>query len=110
MSVEALLHTRETTHGSFANNAHVAQALKALFHAQPAWSAMPEQHREALDIISSKLGRIFSGQATFYDHWRDIAGYATLAELACPKPEPPLVSLPSGIMDAAGQWHNRCDS
>jgi hypothetical protein len=67
---------------------------------------MPDVQREALDHIAGKIGRIFSGQATFFDHWRDVAGYATLAEKACPQPEPPLVSTRHGFMDAAGNWVN----
>ncbi len=32
-----------------------------------------------MDHIAGKLSRILSGQPGFDDHWRDIAGYATLA-------------------------------
>ena len=35
-------------------------------------------HREALDMIASKIARILSGDATHVDHWVDIGGYAEL--------------------------------
>lgn len=83
MSTAALLNTRGTTHGSFADNARNGQFLRDFYRSQPAWAAMPDIHREALDMIACKLSRILSGQSTHDDHWRDIAGYATLALDAC---------------------------
>jgi len=117
MMTQALLDTRQRTHGSFARNALLAQTLRALFRAEAEnWEAMPVEHCEALDMIACKLSRILSGQSAHADHFIDIAGYATLAARACavggdsPSDPLPLVSLPSGIMDATGQWHNRMDS
>lgn len=65
---------------------------------------MPEQQREALDHIAGKLSRIFSGQAGFVGHWEDVSGYAELARLACSPSDPPVVLMPNGFMDAAGNW------
>lgn len=79
----ALLETRQTTHGSFHDNARNGQQLRAFFRRSPHWDAMPEVHRESLDMIACKLSRILSGQSTFEDHWADISGYATLAREAC---------------------------
>jgi hypothetical protein len=86
MSTAALLNARGTTHGSFADNARNGQRLREYFRNQPAWEAMPEIQREALDMIATKLSRILSGQSTFDDHWKDIAGYATLVAEACAAP------------------------
>lgn len=33
---------------------------------------------ESLDMIAHKIGRIIAGDPNVEDHWRDIAGYATL--------------------------------
>jgi hypothetical protein len=79
----ALLNTRQTTHGSFADNARNGQFLRDFYRSQPTWKAMDPIHKEALDMIACKLSRIMSGQAAFDDHWKDIAGYATLALEAC---------------------------
>jgi len=88
MKREPLLVERGKTHGSFAKNAEISQALKHLFRENmhyivghhPNISAV---HREALDQIAMKLSRILSGHASFKDHWDDIAGYAKLASEAC---------------------------
>lgn len=105
-----LLHERGKTHGRFEDNARIAQHLRGFWRQQSTWASMPEIQREALDHIAGKIGRIFSGQSTFGDHWADVAGYSTLAAEACPQPDPPLVSLPAGVMGADGQWHPRVDS
>jgi hypothetical protein len=83
MSTDALLETRHTTHGDFADNAHFGQALRALWRTSRNWDEMPEKHREALDHIAGKLSRILSGQSGFKDHWDDISGYSVLASKAC---------------------------
>lgn len=85
MSAQELIAERGTTHGSFSDNAKFAQALRSVWRQSPHWSRMPEEHREALDHIAGKLSRILSGQSRHDDHWRDIAGYATLALEACEK-------------------------
>ncbi len=76
-----ILEARGKTHGSFATNAHISQAIKALIfeHAKN----IPDVQREALDMIALKLSRIVSGKANVRDHWIDISGYALLAAEAC---------------------------
>lgn len=79
---DPLLQEREKTHGSFAMNAQISQAIKnAMFEN----SMRPKKpvHRESLEMIALKLSRICSGQANFKDHWDDIAGYAKLGSEAC---------------------------
>lgn len=79
MSATTLLNERQTTHGSFTDNAKHGQMLRQHFRESPGWLTMTIVQQEALDMIACKLSRILSGQAAFEDHWRDIAGYATLA-------------------------------
>jgi hypothetical protein len=79
----ALLQERQQTHGSFEENARIAQRLRAFFRGQPAWESMPDVHKEALDNIALKFSRIFSGQADCSQHWEDVEGYAALARKAC---------------------------
>jgi hypothetical protein len=82
-STKSLIVEREKTHGSFDQNATTSQQLKAIFRTQPNYKELCSCHKEALDMIASKIGRILSGQADFADHWRDISGYATLAMDRC---------------------------
>lgn len=74
----SLLNERDSTHGSFIVNGRVSQALKEVFRSESGWENLDIIHREAIDHICGKFGRIMSGQPTFDDHWDDIAGYAQL--------------------------------
>ena len=84
-----ILNEREKTHGSFSLNAEKSQFLRSWFRQCPAWDKMCPEHKESLDMIALKISRILSGQAEYFDHWKDIAGYAKLSEEACPKTLPP---------------------
>jgi len=82
---DPLLVARQRTHGDFRSNAEISQRIKKIFRdntvtVSPGTSNV---HLEALDMIALKLSRILSGQADYADHWRDVAGYAKLAEEAC---------------------------
>lgn len=79
MSTTALLNERGTTHGKFTDNAKHGQTLREYFRETPGWRQATLVQREALDMMACKLSRILSGQPSHDDHWRDIAGYATLA-------------------------------
>lgn len=79
LDAERLLNERESTHGSFSDNARISQGFKTLYRSCPGWDRMTPIQREALDNIALKLSRILSGQAHEPDHFRDVAGYAQLA-------------------------------
>lgn len=90
---DPLLVERQKTHGDFRLNAAISQQFKEMFKApyiigkdtcaSACYIEMNKVHREALDMIAMKLSRILSGQASFKDHWDDIAGYAKLGSEAC---------------------------
>lgn len=79
---DPLLQERQKTHGDFRLNALVSQLIKDTIYGR---GIRPENpvFCEAIDMIALKLSRIASGQATFKDHWDDIAGYAKLASEEC---------------------------
>jgi len=77
-TTKELLDERNSTHGSFIVNGRVSQKLKEVFRNEPGWEVLDTIHREAVDHICGKFGRIMAGQPTFDDHWDDIAGYAQL--------------------------------
>jgi len=86
----ALLSERGKTHGDFANHAGCTQELKiAMQHwasvSGKDWQTLPNTHREALEMIAHKIGRIIAGDPDFRDHWDDLAGYATLIAQKCTK-------------------------
>jgi hypothetical protein len=80
---DPLLVERQSTHGDFATNAAISQAIKRIIHADTSLRDLSPVHREALDMIALKLSRILSGHANYAGHWDDIAGYAKLASEAC---------------------------
>ena len=75
---EDLLSERDSTHGSFIVNSRVSQSLKEIVRKEPGYEQLDLIHREALDHMFGKIGRIMAGQPTYDDHWDDIAGYAQL--------------------------------
>lgn len=75
-----LLDERQKTHGDFYDVAATAQELKDAMRRGKNWKLLDDTEREALQMIASKIGRILAGNPHEPDHWRDIAGYATLIE------------------------------
>lgn len=77
--MKALLATRGSSHGEFRENSTTAQVIKSTMRRSKNWEKLQPFQQEALDMIAHKIGRIFSGDPHFLDHWEDIAGYAKLA-------------------------------
>ena len=75
--LERVLAERKEQHGDFKVQFECAQGLKRILKEFDNKRSTSTQH-EALDQICHKLSRIVTGDPTHADHWRDIAGYATL--------------------------------
>lgn len=81
---DALLNERGKTHGDFYDHARVTQRLKSviaeelLYRHERGQPPLTDMQRESIDMIEHKIGRIIAGDASFPDHWDDIAGYAKL--------------------------------
>lgn len=82
LNVDDTLQQRGTRYGSFSRHAEISQKLldAALTHANEEGIELDHVHTEALSMIFHKIGRIVNGDPNYYDSWKDIAGYATLAE------------------------------
>lgn len=85
METREILAEREKTHGSYDDHAKATQLMKALFQGCKGYKDGEVHHRESLDMIAHKIGRILAGDPDFHDHWSDIAGYATLSADRCTK-------------------------
>ena len=79
MSMQEMLSDRAKVHGDWAENADIAQRIKDALHSGSSWPRMAPYMREACDLIALKLSRLVSGDWTYDDHIRDIAGYAIRA-------------------------------
>jgi hypothetical protein len=83
-STTALLSERGKTHGDWSVHARITCKLKDVISDECRDRCLRGQQpltceqREALDMIMHKVGRIIAGDASYYDHWEDIAGYAKL--------------------------------
>lgn len=75
-----VLNERGNTHGNFSESSIFNQAILNLFRNTKNWDDLPAIHKEAIEMIMHKIGRIVYGDFNFKDHWTDIAGYSTLVE------------------------------
>lgn len=80
MGVSDTLAERAKTYGDFRDIARISGALQRVMHGTRNWGALPEDAREALQTIASKIARILNGDPEHLDSWHDISGYATLVE------------------------------
>ena len=86
--IRTTLAERRKTHGDFSANAEISQKLKDVCRQTAGWGRLSYAQKEALDYHFGKIGRILSGNPDEPDHWRDIAGYSTLAYEETRTPEP----------------------
>ncbi|AQW85591.1 hypothetical protein CPIN18021_0352 [Campylobacter pinnipediorum subsp. caledonicus] len=77
MQVNEILKQREQTHGKFEDYATLNIFLLEGFN-EFSVRRLSMSQRSALMMIFSKIARIGVGNPNEADHWRDIAGYATL--------------------------------
>lgn len=84
--ISETLKERGSRYGSFIGDATVAQYLKYILKTTAddneklanGWNDLDPDIQEALEQMSTKMGRIVHGDPWYEDSWRDIAGYATL--------------------------------
>jgi hypothetical protein len=73
-----IIAERATTHGSYDENARVAQKIKDAVRSGRCWAALDPEMKETLDLAATKVGRILAGDANHLDHWVDLVGYYEL--------------------------------
>jgi len=83
--IEATLTERANRYGAFSEHARITQALKRAMVDSPNWSALPDDMKEALEMVQHKVGRILNGDPTYQDSWVDIEGYTHLVTQRLPK-------------------------
>lgn len=79
-NISTILDQRGKRYGTFEGHARVTQQLKTAIYNHAAVNGIDFQpfHREAIDMICHKLGRIANGDPNYDDSWVDIAGYSQL--------------------------------
>lgn len=76
--IEDILVERGSRYGSFKSHSMITQGLKDCMEECPQWPLLAPYHKEALEMIQHKIGRVLNGDPDYLDSWDDIAGYATL--------------------------------
>ena len=83
MERDPLLEQRQSTHGSFCDNAYISQNIKRAMRSADGWGTLTDIEHEAMDMIALKFSRILSGKSLEKQHWEDVVGYAKLALEQC---------------------------
>lgn len=81
MNADQVIMERRNTHGPFQSQFQFAQSLKVFLRDQPKWGELSSVQREVMEMLATKMSRLLHGDNNEADHWRDIAGYARLAEM-----------------------------
>ena len=84
LTMDEMLQDRRATHGKFNDHAAYTQEIKAVIRRGVRdrlgnHPPLSDTQLESLEMIAHKIGRILAGDASFQDHWDDIAGYAKIA-------------------------------
>lgn len=77
VDVDEVLAERKARYGDFNDQARLAQAIKDAMRLGK-WDALGDAHKEALEMMATKMARILNGDPAYADNWVDLAGYAQL--------------------------------
>lgn len=80
-SIDKTIKERGSVHGCYRDQCGVAETIEAAMRAGKNWASLNPCQMQAMKMIAVKIARILTGDPDFSDHWHDIAGYATLAEM-----------------------------
>lgn len=78
MDITETLIERGSRYGDYGSQSNTAQLIKAAMAQGPNWLTLPAPHKEALELIATKIARALHGDPDYIDNWHDIAGYAKL--------------------------------
>lgn len=102
-NIDVLLAERGKVHGDYTEHAQITQDLKQVVYKARNWPVLTPVQREALDMLTHKMGRILAGDPNHRDHWDDISGYSRLAAERC-------VLVPPGTALTARKYKNLVDT
>lgn len=76
--INQTLAERGNRYGAFDEHARITQNLKRAMVDSNNWPALPDDMKEALEMVAHKVGRILNGDPDFHDSWHDMIGYTKL--------------------------------
>lgn len=83
--IDETLKERGDRYGEFSEHARITQNMKRAMQDSPNWGKLPDDMKEALEMVAHKVGRILNGDPAYIDSWHDIIGYTRLVEKALEK-------------------------
>lgn len=78
MEIDQILEERGSRYGDFGSHAIITQNIKAAMRHSPNWAKLPNDMKEALEMVAHKVGRILNGDPMWIDSWTDVVGYTQL--------------------------------
>ena len=81
--IDSTLNERGARYGNYSDVAGTTQQLMAIVECGANYEHLNAEQKTSLFMICNKIARAVNGDPQYFDNYRDIAGYATLAERAC---------------------------
>lgn len=76
--IKEVLEERGKNYGEFDEHARITQAIKDAMKSGLGWNKMEPYHKEALEMLAHKIGRIVNGDPYYLDSYVDCIGYTQL--------------------------------
>lgn len=76
--INATLAERGNRYGKFEEHARITQNIKRAMKDSPNWESLPDDMKEALEMVAHKCGRILNGDPLYDDNYVDAIGYLQL--------------------------------
>ena len=81
--IDSTLNERGARYGNYSDVAGTTQQLMSIVECGANYEHLNAEQKTSLFMICNKIARAVNGDPQYFDNYRDIAGYATLAERAC---------------------------
>ena len=81
--IDSTLNERGARYGNYSDVASTTQQLMSIVECGANYEHLNAEQKTSLFMICNKIARAVNGDPQYFDNYRDIAGYATLAERAC---------------------------
>ena len=79
-NIDNTLAERGERYGAFTGHAEVTQSIKCAIGSGENWDTLPDDMKEAMEMVAHKFGRILNGDPYYVDSWTDCIGYLRLVE------------------------------
>ncbi len=89
--INSTLSERGSRYGDYSDVAGTTQQLMAIVESGASYKHLNAEQKTSLFMICNKIARAVNGDPQYFDNYRDIAGYATLAERACEQGRPEVI-------------------